>query len=62
LLEKVQKAEIDLVQNRHRNSSSKTVRIEALIKKNSQLLEKLHKAKSDLVQNRHWNCFSEALK
>ena len=53
LLENVHKAESDLFEKRHRNSSSEVLRIEALINENSQLLEKLHKAESDLVQNRH---------
>ena len=49
LLEKVHKVESDLVQNRHRNSSSEALKIEALINENRQLLEKLHKVESDLV-------------
>ena len=61
LLEKVHKAESNLIQNRHRSSSSEALRIEALINENSQLLEKLHKVKSDLVQNRRWNSFQKHL-
>ena len=52
LLEKVHKAESDLVQNRHRNSSSEAFKMEALKNENSQLIEKLHKVESNLVQNK----------
>ena len=61
LLEKVQKAETNLIQNRHRNSSTETLRTEVLINKNSQLLEKLNKVEYDLVENRRWNSSPEAL-